>query len=311
MTIAVSRRQFLQLATAAAAAFGTGGAARASSSRTYFQRLGFQSFTVADALDRDAHATLQRLADIGYKEVELHDLDRAVSLGPLASKCGLEIVGSHIPGLFPSERAWLQWLQSGRPAFPSGYDVEGIVAKARAHGFGYVGYARVPPADAFTTAEKFDLFCAVLDRLGERCRQAGIRFAYHNHFQEFARLGNGTFFDALVERCDPRNVAFEIDVCWAAHAGQDPAALITRLADRVPLIHLKDRNEKAPISTANVWPEGNIFAEVGSGVLDVPAILRAAHASGVEHVFVEQDETTGDPLDSLAKSYAYVAQQRL
>jgi sugar phosphate isomerase/epimerase len=76
----------------------------------------------------------------------------------------------------------------------------------------------------------------------------------------------------------------------------------------VPLIHLKDRRAGVPVSTADAWPTENIFAEVGSGVLDIRGILLAAHASRVEHVFVEQDETAGDPLASVAKSCAYLTQ---
>ena len=49
------------------------------------------------------------------------------------------------------------------------------------------------------------------------------------------------------------------------------------------------------------------FKEVGNGVLDWPGILRAASAAGVQHYFVEQDQTPGDPLDSLRQSYNYLS----
>jgi len=42
-------------------------------------------------------------------------------------------------------------------------------------------------------------------------------------------------------------------------------------------------------------------------VLDWPGILRAASAAGVQHYFVEQDQTPGDPLDSLRQSYNYLS----
>ena len=48
------------------------------------------------------------------------------------------------------------------------------------------------------------------------------------------------------------------------------------------------------------------FKEVGNGVLDFPAILRAAARSGVKHDFVEQDYCPGDPVDSLRQSYRYL-----
>jgi sugar phosphate isomerase/epimerase len=48
------------------------------------------------------------------------------------------------------------------------------------------------------------------------------------------------------------------------------------------------------------------FKEVGAGVVDIAAVLKAASASGVKHYFIEQDQTPGDPLVSLKESYQYV-----
>lgn len=36
------------------------------------------------------------------------------------------------------------------------------------------------------------------------------------------------------------DMMFEIDTFWAFHAGKDPIALLSRLRDRVSVIHLKD-----------------------------------------------------------------------
>ena len=48
------------------------------------------------------------------------------------------------------------------------------------------------------------------------------------------------------------------------------------------------------------------FKEVGSGTLDMPAILKAAKAAGVAHYFVEQDQVPADPLASLKQSVTYL-----
>jgi sugar phosphate isomerase/epimerase len=53
--------------------------------------------------------------------------------------------------------------------------------------------------------------------------------------------------------------------------------------------------------------ERTTFKEVGSGVLDWKKILAAAPSAGVQHYFVEQDQTPGDPLESLKKSYQYLS----
>jgi sugar phosphate isomerase/epimerase len=71
------------------------------------------------------------------------------------------------------------------------------------------------------------------------------------------------------------------------------------------LLHLKDKAKDAPVQYTEDVPR-TAFKEVGSGVLDFPAILKAAPAAGVKHYFVEQDQTPGDPLDSLRKSFEYL-----
>jgi hypothetical protein len=45
---------------------------------------------------------------------------------------------------------------------------------------------------------------------------------------------------------------------------------------------------------------------VGAGAIDIAAVLKAAQTAGVEHYFVEQDQTPGDPLVSLRESYQYL-----
>ena len=42
-----------------------------------------------------------------------------------------------------------------------------------------------------------------------------------------------------------------------------------------------------------------VIKEVGDGAIDIPALLRAAAKVGVNHYFVEQDQTPGDAVKSL------------
>jgi len=48
------------------------------------------------------------------------------------------------------------------------------------------------------------------------------------------------------------------------------------------------------------------FKEIGRGVLAWPQILKAAKAAGVEHYFVEQDQTPGNPIESIKQSAEYL-----
>jgi sugar phosphate isomerase/epimerase len=83
-------------------------------------------------------------------------------------------------------------------------------------------------------------------------------------------------------------------------------ALLTRYSGRIPLLHLKDKAPEIKVQyNEDVPPDA--YREAGHGSLDFPAILRAASAARVEHYFVEQDRTPGDPLVSLRQSYEYLS----
>ena len=98
---------------------------------------------------------------------------------------------------------------------------------------------------------------------------------------------------------------FEPDVYWVAQAGVDPLELLRRQGRRARLLHLKDR-KPGFVTSFDMNAESRHFAEVGSGNLDWKPLLAEANRLGVEHYFVEQDETPGDPIDSLRKSYQYL-----
>ena len=85
-------------------------------------------------------------------------------------------------------------------------------------------------------------------------------------------------------------------------AGEDPVAWLKSQKGRVDLVHLKDKAKDTP-KQFNEKVARTAFKETGNGVLDFPAILKAARAAGVKHYFVEQDQTPGDPIESLRQSY--------
>ncbi|MEA2584162.1 MAG: hypothetical protein QOF33_2247 [Thermomicrobiales bacterium] len=119
---------------------------------------------------------------------------------------------------------------------------------------------------------------------GARCREAGIRFGYHNHDFELVLVDGTMLLDRLIEATDPGLVAFQIDFYFTAAAGVDGAALVRRLAGRTPTLHVKDL---AP------GPEGK-DAAVGAGVIDWDPILAAAKESGTAWYIVEKES---QPLD--------------
>ncbi len=143
--------------------------------------------------------------------------------------------------------------------------------------------------------------------MGEQVKKAGLQLCYHNHGFEFEPLADGRRpLDVLMGAVKPELVKLELDVFWVSLTGADPVALIQQYSGRIPLLHLKDKAKGTPPETQESKVPPTTFTPVGAGAVDFPAVLKAAAAAGVEHYFVEQDHTQGDPIAALKQSYQYL-----
>ncbi len=153
------------------------------------------------------------------------------------------------------------------------------------------------PHTAPKTAPEYRNLAAALDRSGALLRKAGIALSYHNHAIEFERFGDRTGLEIILENASALNLMAEIDTFWVQYGGQDPSAWCRKLANRLPLLHLKDYG---------IVENKHRMFEVGRGNLDWKSIVGAARQSGTEWFIIEQDECAGDPFDSLKISLEYL-----
>ena len=111
----------------------------------------------------------------------------------------------------------------------------------------------------------------------------------------------------MAEESDPQYLGFELDVHWLQRGGVNPLEWIKKLAGRTKIIHIKDYRISQTLDLSGGMQEimrslGEMvqFAEIGEGSLDMKAIIDLAGETGVEHIFIEQDDTYGkDPFESL------------
>jgi sugar phosphate isomerase/epimerase len=254
---------------------------------------GVQVYTVRDQLKTQPAETLKAIAAIGYKEVELFgpNLDTLV---PLAKQAGLTPVSTHIDnGLVLKDT----------PQETLDKTFDGIAAL----GLKYALMAYIPPDQRGKEAADYKRFGDQMNRAAQSAKRAGLAFGYHNHAFEFGKLADGTRpIDTILASFDPALVRLEIDIFWVSVTGNDPVALIRKLGKRVMMVHLKDKAKDMPVQFDENVPK-TAYLEVGAGTLDIAGVLKAAQAVGVEHYFVEQDQSTGDPVASLKKSYDYLS----
>ncbi len=145
-----------------------------------------------------------------------------------------------------------------------------------------------------------DGMIAKLDAAGAVLAAAGLTLCYHNHNHEFRKLGNQIILERIYEKTQPANLQGEPDTYWVQYGGGDNVEWCERLTGRLPLIHLKDYK-----INAESQPK---YCEIGAGNLNFKKITAAAEKAGCQWFIVEQDECPGDPVDSLAQSFRFLAE---
>lgn len=245
--------------------------------RMRHDQIALQLYTVRRLAAVDLPGTLKSVAAAGYRSVEVAGLPKTApgELARLLEAAGLRVAAAHegIEGL----RA----------------DASAVAARMTEIGSPRVVVPWMPDRDR-RTVDDVRRFAAELGGFARTMAQSGIRLGYHNHDFEFAPLDGTTVWDILLAELSP-DVEIELDVYWASVAGRDPVAEIRAAADRVRLLHMKDR---APGTEPHDAP-------AGEGILPFPAIVEAARAAGVEWYIAEQDEPH-EPLEDIASALRHL-----
>jgi len=129
-----------------------------------------------------------------------------------------------------------------------------------------------------------------------------------HHGFEFQPYEDGTLYDLIVKKTDPRYVNFEMDILWAFYPGQDPAALLLKYGSRYKTLHLKDLRKGVQGNMSGGGSPENDVA-LGTGQIDIPAVLKAASQAGVEHYYIEDESSNS--LIQVPQSMAYLKSLRL
>jgi sugar phosphate isomerase/epimerase len=275
----LGRRSFLTLAA---------GSAVSGFART-LPVVGVQLYTVRSILPQKPLETLRALEQIGYREAEVVAAGME-AIWPSLKQTALKPVSLHLAtDLFMTQQEKL----------PAALD------DAKTRGFEYVVCPYIAPKDR-GGVDVIRRLGETLNKAGEICRKSGLGLCYHNHAFEFEPSGSGTLLDVLMQTADAKLVSLELDIMWSQVAGVDPVKVLERYGSRVALMHLKNVAE-ATEKRYNESVPRTAFKEVGKGVIDIPSVLRAGAKAGVKHYFVEQDQTPGDPVESLRESYQYLS----
>jgi sugar phosphate isomerase/epimerase len=236
------------------------------------KKLGVVSYTYRKSFEKNVAATLDTIKSLGVKDMEFSSLfgKTAQELRNLLDERGMKCSS----------------FGAGYPDFKD--KIDEVAQKAKALGADYVRVAWIPHEGAFTldlakkTVEDFNKFGEILKN------KYGLTFCYHNHGYEFEKYENGTLFDYIVQNTKPEYVSFEMDIMWVFFPGADPAALLDKYGNRFKLMHLKDLKKGVVGNLSGGTPQENSVA-LGTGQLDMPAIMKAAKKAKIKHYYIEDE----------------------
>lgn len=311
----MKRRAFLQSGTFAAASVVLARSAMAGtfSGNKASYHIGLQLYTLGDLMITDPRGTLQKLAAIGYKELESAGSQKGnfyglkpKELAAMIKDAGMKWRSAHVGGAPFSKEQIMKMAKTAEDSariqkyldrmkdMPKSLNLkenyQELSDAAAEGGISYLVCSSIP----VSTLDEIKTAVDVFNKSGEACKKAGVQFAYHNHTSEFDEVEGHRPFDYILSNTDKNLVKMELDLAWATKAKQDPVALFKMHPGRFPLWHVKD------LDKTTMTP-----AEVGTGVVDFKHIFDNAKDSGMKYFFVEQDGAP-QPLQNVTNSYNYL-----
>jgi sugar phosphate isomerase/epimerase len=285
----MNRRDFL--GTMSAAAVLTRQLAWAEGTHK-IEKVGVQLYTVREVMKDDFEGKLAKVAGIGYREVEFAGYENHTprEIRAMLDRHGLTGPSAHVP------------YKSLGDAWP------GVLDAAHVVGHQYLVNPYIDD-DVRKGPDGWKRAAETFNRAGEASQKAGIQFAYHNHWFEFAPVDGKLPYDILLEQCDPKLVKMEMDLCWIEVGGQDPLKYFKKYPGRFPLVHVKDLSKIPKVDDTGGQSFGDSLpemTEVGSGIIDWKLIFKEGEKAGIKHYFVEHDHPK-DAFASIKTSYQYLS----
>ena len=241
--------------------------------------VGIQLYTFRKEMLADAAGTLKQLAVLGIKQIESAGSDKGYYYGlkpqemkQICTDNGMKLSSGHI-------HLDGKWQQTIEDAVASGQE--------------YLICSSMPSPEQ--TIDNYKKTAAAFNKAGEDCKKANIKFGYHNHDFEFEKENGQVLYDVLLNNTDAALVHMELDLGWVIMTGNDPLTYFKNHPGRFPLWHLKDMDLNKKHST-----------EFGKGSLNIKEILQQSKLSGMKYFYVEQEEYTHSPLESMKENMAFL-----
>lgn len=247
---------------------------------------GLQLYTLRDVISDDPEGVIGKVASYGYNQIESYD-------GPLGIFWGMK----NTDFKFFLDNLELSMVSSH---VNTSEDFDRKAGELAEIGAKYIISPYVGPQESL---DDFKRIADTFNEFGDKARQYGIRFAYHNHAYSFEKMDGIYPQDVLMQNTNPDTVDYQLDIYWVVAAGEDPVEWIKKYPGRFVSGHVKD------LDNSGEEPESTVL---GTGTIDFPSVLRVARENGMEHFIVEQEAYTNTtPLDAVKANADFMKDLRL
>lgn len=279
------------------------------------------TYAFLTSMNGDYFAALERIAEIGYQNIELLSMNYPAKM--------------RFDAMYTAKETREKLASLGITPV----SVHEQIGQSRLLDFDWeptmdyyqeLGCTRIIQPNIWITTEDEALAWAEdYNKLGERMAKRGLTFYLHTHHFEWRRLPDGrTLVDIIRLNTDPRYLKFEFDTGWCVRGGVDAIEELEKLGDRCDIIHVKDHmpNFNGDINLFDAMRrEGTLeqrdlmpiiqrhgrgqefFTILGTGNYNIPAILAKAKALGhVQYAVAESEEKSNIQFKIAQIEYNYL-----
>jgi sugar phosphate isomerase/epimerase len=269
----LSRREFL-----GKSALGIGSAVLATHLPSDFNAaipgkmpVGFQIWTIREDLQKDFSGTLKKMAGLGFKTVEMcsppgYGFEPLMKLTAKEMKKIMNDAGLICPSSHYGMKEFRENLDE-RIAFALELGQTQMILSS----FGLQKNA---------TLDDWKKAADELNKYGLKAKNAGIQMGFHNHHNEFQKIGETLIYDVLMQEFDPKYIKMQFQVA-VINIGYKAVDYFKKYPGRFISAHLADYGQ-----------DKKTEAPVGQGIVDWKEFFAFIKKGGVKNIFIEMSEGT-------------------
>ncbi len=236
--------------------------------------IGFQVWTIKDALVKDFPGTLKKMAALGFQSVEMCSPPgyESSGFGPLMKLTAKEMkqiindAGLICPSSHYGMSEFREHLDE-RIAFA----LESGQTQMILSSFGLSKNA---------TLDDWKKAADELNKMGVKAKKAGIKMGFHNHHNEFQKIDETLIYDVLMQEFDPEYIKMQFQVA-VINIGYKAVDYFKKYPGRFISAHLADygQDKKSEVP-------------IGKGIVDWKEFFAGLKKGGVKNIFIEMSEGT-------------------